>query len=591
MNFNFHHIYRYMRQDFFTLPAKIWILSAILFAVRGRAFFKKPPFIHTNLKKDKDIMGNLQQYNERVADITAKAQHMKDALLTPVIDQGTGQIIGDRRTRNERLEAATKGTIFESCGKGAGTIQATSSMALQSFCNQRGIVPSDELLASAYNAIDNLIQATSGKVGNMNGLIFESAEMSTTEGILMRDRMIALILPVMLNSIVSGICTFIPGQFNQSEIFKIWRMAGSTFGDLTTGDRINWDYTGQYSSMDQRHLTGTGDGSDTGSSNEFRFDSNTVFGKVMPVKKKSVKIIHDGNIVAKDDGVSALSGTFLVGETSVTVTGTVNYTTGTINPIFSVAPATGILVHIALDIDIEKDPTLIPLVTTEMDSRVLYPHESAIAADVTLQALWALRREYNLNADAMAMSAMRNLLSADKDRKVLRDLYFFAKGEETWDKTAGDNAADIGFYYKSLLEALLTVDSTLMLRTGTSGLSGIVADKVSAAIFKAMPAQYFTPVAGYKSVPQPHYVGKLYGMWDLYEDPQKATTLQCLCFAKGRGIGEAGYVMGDAIPAMAFRHAIQRDLTYKNTLWELAYRDLQPFDGREYFMKLTINES
>ncbi|WP_051328407.1 hypothetical protein [Desulfatirhabdium butyrativorans] len=537
-------------------------------------------------------MANLQQYHERVADITTKAQHMKECLLAPVVDGSTGQIIEDRRIRDERLKAAMKGSIFEACGKGSGAIQSTASLALQSYCNRRGAMPSDELLASAYNAMQNLLAVTSGKANAELGPIFESAaEMSSTDGILMRDRMVALILPVMLNSIVSNIVSFIPGQFNQSEIFKIWRMAGSTFGDLTLGERLDWDYTGQYSSMDQRHLAGTGDGSDTGSSDEFEFDSATAFGTAMPFKKKSIKIIHDGNIVARDDGNGALSGTFLVGATPVTVTGTVNYTSGNINPLFSVAPANGIKIYVAMDIDIEKDPTLIPLVTTEMDSRVLYPHESAIAADVTLQALWALRREYNLNADAMAMSAMRNLLSADKDRKVLRDLYFFAKGEETWDKDAADGATDIGFYYKGLLEALLTIDSTLVNRTGTSGLVAIIADKVSAAIFKAMPAQYFQPVPNYKSVPQPHYVGRLYGMWDLYEDPQKTPTLQCLCCAKGRGIGEAGYVMGDAIPAMAFRHAIQRDLTYKNTLWELAYRDLQPFDGREYFMNLTINQS
>ncbi len=282
-----------------------------------------------------------------------------------------------------------------------------------------------------------------------------------------------------------------------------------------------------------------------------------------------------------------LSGSFLVGATPVTVTGTVNYDTGNINPLFSVAPASGIAVHVGFDVDIEKDPTLIPLVTTEMDSRVIYPHEAAISADTTLQALWAIRRELNLNSENMSMTAMRNLLSADKDRKVLKDLYFFAKGTEAWDKGAAESSNDIGFYWKGLLEVLLTVDATLLSRTGTSGLVGIVADTASTAIFKAMPAPYFIPAPGYKSVPQPHFVGTLFGMWELYTDPN-ATTYTCLCYAKGQGIGEAGYVMGDAIPAMSFRHAIQRDLVYKSTLWELAYRELQPFDGREYFMTLTI---
>lgn len=533
-------------------------------------------------------MGNLQQYHERVADITGKAEHMKRHLLYPVIDKYTGEILQDVKVRNQNLENAVKGSIFEACGIGAGTLMSTVSHSLVKYCNRMGRLPSDELLASAYQAIENLLHITNGG-DNPTNLVLEAADMGTTQGILMRDRMVALVLPVMLSSISANIASFIPGSFNQSEVFQIWRMAGSTFGDLTAGDRMDWDYTGQYSSMDQRHLAGTGDGTKTGSSHEFKFDSNVKFGKAMPFKKKSIKVIHDGNIVAKDNGSGALAGTFLVGSTTVTVTGTVDYTNGVIDPVFSVAPANGIQIYVAMDIDIEKDPTLIPLVSHEMDSYVLYPHESAIAADITLQALWALRREYNLNADAMAMAAMRNLLAADKDRKVLRDLYFYAKGYETWDRTTVESSNDIGFYYKSLLEALLTVDSTLLSRTGRSGLVGIIADKVSTAYFKAMPSQYFQPAPGYKSLPQPHYVGKLFGMWDLYTDPQKETTNECLCFAKGNGIGEAGYVMGDAIPAMSFRHALQRDLTYKNTLWELAYRDLQPFNGREYFMKLVIS--
>lgn len=43
----------------------------------------------------------------------------------------------------------------------------------------------------------------------------------------------------------------------------------------------------------------------------------------------------------------------------------VNYATGNINPIFSTAPTNGIEIHVGFDVDIEKDPTLIPLVSTE----------------------------------------------------------------------------------------------------------------------------------------------------------------------------------------------------------------------------------
>ena len=533
----------------------------------------------------------MKGYKERATAVTGKANHLRDVLLVPVVDQSTGRFIDNLASRNAMLEATTPNSIFEALGKGASTIQATWSNALRHYCTTRGRMPSDELLASAHQALENAIFASAGNGRQeIGGMVLEAANISTTEGILMRDRMVALILPVMLQSVTGNIVSYIPGTFNQSEIFKIWRVAASTFGDLTVGDKITHNFAGQYSSMDQRFLTGTGNASKTGSSNEFDLNSNSKWGGIRPFKKKSIKILHDRNVVAVDDGVSALHGSFVVGGATITVTGTVNYASGIVHPVFSTAPALGISIHVAVDIDIEKDPTLIPAINHEMDSRVVYPHEAAIEASTTLQSLWGLRREFNLNADSMAMLAMRNLLSADKDRKHLADMYFFMKGQKSWNMHVPDSTY-FQEHYETVKQTLLEIDAALMAQTGTSGLVGIVADPKSAVMFKSMKEPNFVPALGYTRIPQPHYIGRLFGMWDIYEDPQRSTDYSNLCYAKGKGIGEAGYVAGDAIPAMAFKHAMKSDLKYENTLWELAYRDINPFDGREYFMELAITDT
>jgi len=186
----------------------------------------------------------------------------------------------------------------------------------------------------------------------------------------------------------------------------------------------------------------------------------------------------------------------------------------------------------------------------------------------------------------MATVNMRNLLAADKDRKHLRDLYFYAKGSDSWDM-AIPQGLSYRQHYESIRTKLLQIDAALMQANGYSGLVGIVADTKTATILKSLPDPYFTPAPGYVRIPQPHYVGRLFGMWDLYEDPQ-ATDYTSLCFARGRDISQAAYLSGDAIPAMAFKHAMMGDLKYNNTLWELAYRDLQPFDGRDYITTLII---
>jgi hypothetical protein len=346
--------------------------------------------------------------------------------------------------------------------------------------------------------------------------------------------------------------------------------------------------------MDQRHAIAVGDGTEVGgasstTANYFKFDTKTDLGAKMPIKKKRVKILHDRSVVAVDDGAGNLHGTFLVGGATVTVTGSVDYADGTVNPVFSVPPATGIKVDIGIDIDIEKDPSLIPMTDYEMDSGVIYPHESAISCGMSLQALWAMRREYNLNMESMAMTDIRNLIAADKDRKILNDLRYFAKGSMSWDITVPD-----GLYfqehYETLRRKLIEIDAAMMNRTGKSGLSGIVFDKDSAAIVKAMKSPHFVPAAGYRRLAQPHYIGRLFNMWDAYEDPQAASYTN-LCYGVGNSVGEAGYVVGDCIPALPFKHPVLGDLKYSSTLWSMGYRDLNPFDGRDYFMELLFTAS
>lgn len=526
-----------------------------------------------------------KKYEERMQDINDRAGQMRTLLLESVTDPASGDVISDSKVLNARYADAVKDSVYESAGESAPMILGTHARALHGYIRSHKRLPSDEMLASAHSSIENALNLTAGR-SKPDGFVLESAEMSTTQGIMMRDRMIALILPVMLNSITSEMVTFVPGDYNQSEMFKIHRIAGSTFGDLTKGDRIDYTYNGRYSVMDQRKETGTGNGTKTGSAHDFKLDTNVLFSKVYPLKRKSVRILHDHDVVGFDNGSGSIFGTFKVGATTVNVTGTVDYSAGTVDPIFSVAPANGIKIDIGYDVDIEKDPTLIPRVDHEMESSLLYPHESAISCGVTLQALWGLRREYNLNADNMAMSAMRNLLSKDKDSKILRDLYYFAKGSTSWVRTVPDQRY-FQEHYETLKEALLGIDTLLKNRTGISGLVGLVADPKAANLFKAMKDPFFQADGSYRSSAQPARVGRIFGMWDLYEDPN-ATAWSALCYGKGSEHGQAGYVAGDAIPAMSFKHPVLTDLKYQSTLWELAYRDINPFAGREYFTTLNF---
>lgn len=457
----------------------------------------------------------------------SRAAQMRSHLLGPILDANNNfRNDVSPKELDDAFRRAARDSVYESAGEHAPMIMGIHARSLKNYIEKHGgELPPDEVLASAHQSIENVMSMGRGGV-SLSG-IFESAGkevMSQSDGIIMRDRMISLILPVLLSSVTTNMVTYIPGQFNQSEFFRIKRIAGSRFGDLAPGDVIDYTYNGRYTVMDQMYKAGVGDGTATA----FSFDSNALFEKIYPLKRKRVMILHDHNVVASDNGSGNVMGAFKLGDgTAVNITGSVDYATGKIDVTFSVAPATGIEVHIGYDVDIEKDPTLIPRINHEMDSRTLYPHEAAIAGDSTIQALWALRREYALDIDNMTLAGMRNVLVADKDRKILRDMTFYAKGCTEW-CYEGPDSLTLQEHYETLKAALLEIDTRLAHQTGVVGLTGIVGDVQSVNVFRYLPSPFFVPAPGYRPSPQPHYVGKVFGQYDLYCNPaQEAFTSLC----------------------------------------------------------------
>ena len=145
-------------------------------------------------------------------------------------------------------------------------------------------------------------------------------------------------------------------------------------------------------------------------------------------------------------------------------------------------------------------------------------------------------------------------------------------------------------HYETVREVLLQISTNLLSANKRSGLVGLVAGKSACNLFRSLKEPHFRVAPGYREIPQPHYVGKLFGMWDLYCDPQ-ADDWEALCFARGSNHGEAGYVAADAITAVPLKHPVGTDLQYRDTLWELAYRELHPDNGRDWFTKLVITHS
>ncbi|HGF7152624.1 TPA: hypothetical protein AB5C39_000722 [Vibrio mimicus] len=522
-----------------------------------------------------------QAYRDQVAKINNNASELAQVIVKPQFDGN--DIITDSAARNDAIKASLAGSIFDGAGEMGAMIAGSAANAVRQYRHIHGELPSAELMSSMHNSIANMLSANPEHEGLKS--ILDSAgdgTMGSSEGIIQRNRMVALVVPVQLMMITNDMVTHIPANYNKSEIFRINRVAGTTFGDLKEGEIIDVDFSGQYSSMDQRHLIGNGDGSEL----NFAFDIASK-SKAMPFVKGKVRILVDRMPVGGDDAKGGIFGKFTDadGET-VTFTGTVNYQVGQLALKFSKAPKTGIEIHTIADISIEKDPSLIPTVEHEMLSYELFPHESALVSSNSIQSQFTGKREYNMDIAGMQLATARNLMAADKDRKRLNDIYFYAKGEKTFNLAIPTGLA-YRQHYEMVQTVLLAISTELMNRTKRSGLVGIVAGREASRILKSIGAPHMVYAPNYRQLPQPHYVGTIFG-YKFKEDPHMQDPWRVLCYAKGREHGDAGYVAGDAISAVNFAHSVGRNLKHENTLYELAYRDLHPHNGRDWYMWLRL---
>ncbi|MCD9516980.1 hypothetical protein [Photobacterium carnosum] len=524
-----------------------------------------------------------QAYQAQVAKINSGASILASAVISPQMDGG--QIITDSASRDESIRhAVAGGTVFDATGESAGMITATAANAIRQYRAVYNEMPSAELMASMNATIENMLDSSSSNE-HVRQSVLDSAGMSSSEGIILRNRQIALVVPTQLMMITNDMVTHIPANYDKAEIFRINRIANSTFGDLTAGDVIDSDFAGQYSSMDQRILIGNGDGTVV----DFGLDMASAKGKAMPFVKGKVRVLVDRTPCGEDDTRGGIHGRFTdVDDEIVTITGTVNYATGIVAVRFSKAPKTGIEIHVIADISIEKDPSLIPIIDHEMLSYTLFPHESALASSNSIQSQFTGRREFNIDVHGMQLGTARNLLAADKDRKRLNDMYFYAKGEKSFSVKVPTGLA-YRQHYEAVQVVLLAISTELMSRTKRSGLEGIVAGTEASRILKSVGQPHMVYAPNYRQLPQPHYVGTIFG-YKLKEDPQMSNPWDALCYAKGREHGDAGYVAGDAISAVVYQHSVGRSLKHEHTLYELAYRDLHPHNGRDWFMWLKFTQ-
>lgn len=548
------------------------------------------------------MSANKQKHAARVAAITQSAESVRNVCVDAMWNDGAF-IHDDSARMNAVATAAQAHPMFESLGDHAGGVAVAWGTAIKEFFDCYGSLPSDEILASAAQSLKNItvgLVGASSAGGNVPMLESIGTSLATSEGVEIRARQAGLILPVMLMAATSDAVTYIPAEANETEIFEIRRVAGNTFGDYTAGDELGLFSNGQYASMNQIYPF-LADQQPDGTRKAYQYDSSTAgFAKKVPFKKGTVKLMANRKIVATEvrDQAGKLYGTVIVGGVEIVINGTINYTNGVLDATTATALPAGMKLMLEFDIDIEKQADLIPTINHDMQSWTLRPHESAIAAEHTVQSYWMMNREFSIDIRSMQMNHLRNYLAYEKDLRNLRKMLIAATEVGTFPLTvpAGLRAAE---HYETLNQTLQIISQEMLVRTKVSGLTGLFMGASACSIVKSLDSTFFEMAPNYKQVPRIHYVGKLFGQFKIFEVPTeieaikgvaetKLGTWDCLCYARGEQHTQAGIVAGDAVPATLFAHETTKSLVDRNTLWELAYCDIHPNDGGRYFTKLTF---
>ncbi|ENP4621082.1 hypothetical protein ACDO93_004702, partial [Salmonella enterica] len=499
------------------------------------------------------------------------------------------------------FEAATKDPIFEGVNESiTGQIATAWASALADYSAKYKTLPRPEVLASCHQTLENcLLESARKDMDNTNKAMLESVSkdmMSISDGVMRLPLFLAMILPSQLGAATSDACTYIPVTRDQSDIYEIINVAGSSFGSYAAGDPLDMQSVGVYSQLRRRYvLVASADGS----AKTFTFKMADHEGQEVPIRKGRTNIYVNRIKSSVDNGSGTLLHTFVnnAGK-QITVTCSLNYNSGQINLSFSEAPDAGTEIAIEAEINIEAAPKLIPLINHEMAKYTLFPSQYVIAAEHTVQAAYEAQREFGIDMGSLQFRTLKDYLAHEQDMLRLRIMVWRTLHKEHFD-IALPQTQTFDVWATIIKGKFQTVYRNIIERVKSSGSQGMFAGADAASFFKQLPPSYFQPAEDYTQTPYVHFIGTLFGNVKVFEVPvgvcenlstegMEFNSMDVLCYVRDENPGKAGFVTGDAVPAVPFQHPTSTALVNRTTLWGSAVNDMHPRNGAEYFTKVSL---
>lgn len=548
-----------------------------------------------------------------VSDISAFHKHQRN------ISQMAGNVLAftanvpftdnmDAEARAQAItNAAMQDPMFESVDpKAVRQIALPWAVAVREHIKKYKTTPPHDMLASAYNAMNNLLSSiTPGKSVKFSGdgaAMLESAasDMATSEGVLKQAVFMAMVLPAQLGAATGDMCTFMPVSRDESKFYEIFNVAGSDMGSFKKGDRMDQLSSGIYSQMGRIYPLDKNIVVD-GVKKEYTVKVADTEGRPLRLKKGRVRILVDRVLFrAVDDG----DGNINVNEehplgTYYTISGKIDYLKGEVALSFgNTAPKAGTVIAIQGELDVENTPDIIPVINQGMKDYLMKPSQYILAAEHTVQSMMELQREFGLDLASMQFTALTQWTSHEIDMKRLRKLAYHTIYDYKF-----DTALPEGQVWESWCGLFKTrvnsISRDIRDRTLKNGIRGGFAGGEAATFIKSLPASLWEPAPGYVESTYIQFMGTLFGVYKIYEVPSPVCVQmtddgypfdpsEILFYSRGDNLGDAGLVSGDAIPPIPFTHPTTPGLVNRQTLWGSALNEVHPRNGHAYFARLLL---
>lgn len=568
-------------------------------------------------------MNQLNKIQERQKDTAMRAGEVM--AFGAKSQFANGVFIQNEEERRTSIQEAAKGVaLFEGAPEAfVNQVSVAWGQSIAEYANKHGRYPSEDMLANAHRQVETMLaESAKEKHTGFHSAMFEAAngDMRDSQGVMRQALFAALILPVALGATTGDMVTFVPCERDETKIYKIEQIAGSTFGHYNKGDVLDMQSAGEYSQFQHSRWVQsadlTGAAASTGDTSLYVQKLETVAagasaataptsGHEWPIRPGRCLLVVNGIRSRNyDDGGDGKTGILTFEGDGTTFTNSIavkiDYEKGSFT--FDEANWKKVKadskIGLVYELDVEMKADLIPLINQKMKSFLVKPSQYAIATEYTIQALTDAQREFGLDLHSQLFNGARNFLSHETDMKRIREALFRNVNNASYDVTlaATQNLDNWIVGFRRILHA----ESVAMVnRTKAGGIRGGFAGVNVVNLLKALPAAVWTPAPGYVESPYIQLAGTLFGVYRIYEVPSRVTdqfkkqqlglTADSIFFyGRGDNIGDAGMIAGDAIPALPFVHPTNPNLVNRTTLWGVAINQVHPDDGQDYFAMLEL---